>query len=134
MGPAAAGLADARGRAGIGRILPAAVTGSVPSRGGTVNVAFLGAVITQGGDYPVAWMLLLAVVPAAALSLWHSLGSIATRPPPGLGRRHLFDRCDLVPAVAGRTLAVRPGVVTVAPARAPPAVRRPSDPAAAIRR
>jgi len=107
----------------------------VPPRGGTVNVAFLGAGYTHGVDGLAVATLLLAfgpVVVALACALSQLLARIP--PVPGDARRGSLpdDRCDLVLAVLDWAVPARRAVGAVAPARAPPSP--PSIPAAAFRR
>ena len=102
-----------------------------------MNVAFLGVGNTQGGDgLAIAW-LLLAIAPAA-VALSGLLFRLITRIPPlpGDARRWSLpeDRRDLLLATLGRVLPASRAVGVVAPARAPPTFRPPSDPAAAFRR
>ena len=105
-------------------------------RGGTVNVAFLGAVNLQGGDGATV-ALLLAIGPAVVALAGH-LWRLITRIPPVTGHARRWslpdDRCDLLPATVGWAMPAPPTVGAVAPARAPPTFRPPFDPAAAFRR
>ncbi len=111
----------------------------VPPAGGTVNVAFLGAVNTLGTGWLSAAVLLpLLVVGPVAGAVWHLRRLIADLPPASgeLARRWSpLARCDLAPVtVAGRPCLPRPPVWAVVPARAPPTSGSPSDLAVRFRR
>lgn len=120
---------------------PTAAVGPVPTPwwGGTVNVVFPGVVDPFGFNWlSVAVLLPLLTVGSVAGALRHLWWLIAT-PRPGSGvsarRRPPSDRCDAI-AVADldRARPVRRPAPAVAPARAPPTFRFPSDPAAPFRR